>query len=431
MELLLISNQYPYNSGDSVFIKPEIPYLSKIFDKVHIMCTDSNAIKYDKLDIPNNFILIPFIIRNTKILSFLFKIKNIFITFIHPIKLFYILYNELVNIYKKKRLNIYSFGMALRYLLSANYYAIFLKNYLYKNPEIKIIYTYWFLSEAMAAIFCKRIFNIPIICITRAHGCDIYEFEQKINYQLYKKWMDKYIDYIFFISKNGYNYYLDLFGGTDKFKYYISRLGIENKFVFDNSKITKITNNNIKVFSCSYIVSGKRIHHIIEALYKINDINIEWTHIGNGIDKNKIEMLAKKLLSNKQNIKYNFLGYLENELIKRYLNDNYFDYFVSTSEAEGLPISMMEAISFGIPVIATNVGGVSEIVNKDTGILIDPDNCVDELINAIYHVSSMTYNEKIKLRKSCRENWEKNYMAEKQYTIFINDIKRIMKKCVE
>lgn len=242
--------------------------------------------------------------------------------------------------------------------------------------------------------------------------------------------MDKYIDYIFFICKDGYNYYIDLIGEKNKSKYHISRLGIENKYLIDNYKIENLLKNNLKIVSCSYIVSRKRINYIVEALYKINNIKIEWTHIGNGIDKNKIEILSKKLLAKKDNIRYNFMGYLDNESIKRYLNENYFDYFVSTSEAEGLPISMMEAISFGIPVIATNVGGVSEIVNKDTGILIDPNNCVDELVNAIYHVSSMPYDEKIELRKSCRENWEINYIADKQYTLFINDLKRIIKKCV-
>lgn len=40
------------------------------------------------------------------------------------------------------------------------------------------------------------------------------------------------------------------------------------------------------------------------------------------------------------------------------------------SLSEGIPVSIMEAISFGIPIIATNVGGNAEIVNDETGVLI-------------------------------------------------------------
>lgn len=49
---------------------------------------------------------------------------------------------------------------------------------------------------------------------------------------------------------------------------------------------------------------------------------------------------------------------------------NDFDLFVNMSLSEGIPVSIMEAISFGIPIIATNVGGNAEIVNDETGVLI-------------------------------------------------------------
>lgn len=41
------------------------------------------------------------------------------------------------------------------------------------------------------------------------------------------------------------------------------------------------------------------------------------------------------------------------------------------SDSEGIPVSIMEAMSFGIPVIARNVGGMSEIVNEENGLLLE------------------------------------------------------------
>ena len=45
--------------------------------------------------------------------------------------------------------------------------------------------------------------------------------------------------------------------------------------------------------------------------------------------------------------------------------------FINLSSSEGIPVSIMEAQSFGIPVIATNVGGSGEIVVSETGVLVD------------------------------------------------------------
>jgi glycosyltransferase involved in cell wall biosynthesis len=56
---------------------------------------------------------------------------------------------------------------------------------------------------------------------------------------------------------------------------------------------------------------------------------------------------------------------------------------LSLSVSEGLPVSMIEAHSYGIPVVACEVGGVPEIVNEQTGILIDSDATVSQMATAI------------------------------------------------
>lgn len=65
-----------------------------------------------------------------------------------------------------------------------------------------------------------------------------------------------------------------------------------------------------------------------------------------------------------------FTGYREN------IADYYriLDLLVLPSFTEGLPNTVLEAMSFGIPVLATSVGGVPEIIEKDNGVLVPPDD---------------------------------------------------------
>ena len=425
MELLLITSQYPYNYGDVAFIRPEMPFLSRAFDKVHVMYTDSDAVPYKKIDVPANVVVIsPSTNCNCNRKRFK-RARTLFISLFHPFRIIYIFLIELWSLLIYKKICIQTMKIAMNYILDVNSYMVYLKKYLHENHKIKMIYTYWFERKTFAALIYKKYFNKHIKCITRTHRYDLYELSQENNYQPYKRWMDRHIDRIFFVSKAGQDYYLSLFAGSHKDKYLLSKLGIENPYALKDTDNYPSSNECLNIVSCSYMVPVKRIHLIIETLAKISDIMIKWVHIGDGKERDLLEKVAQRLFRDKNNIHYNFVGHLDNYLVKKFYHDNHFDCFVSTTESEGLPVSMMEAISFGIPVIASNVGGISEIVNNDTGILLDPDNCVEELTSALHRFYSMSNTEKQTLRKSCRKYWEDNYMAEKQYSLFVENLKKL------
>lgn len=112
--------------------------------------------------------------------------------------------------------------------------------------------------------------------------------------------------------------------------------------------------------------------------------------------KNKVSNLTIK-----DRIK--FLGYRQdiNIIIRK------FTILLVTSKTEGLDISVLEAIASGVPVVAVKVGALPEIIDRETGILIDSDD--PEIIAG--HVFSIIQNNKLLLefRKSCREVAEKRF----------------------
>ena len=61
-------------------------------------------------------------------------------------------------------------------------------------------------------------------------------------------------------------------------------------------------------------------------------------------------------------VAFNFLGAMPHSKVLEYYQTHYTDLFIQASRSEGIPVSIMEALSYGTPVLATNVGGVAELL---------------------------------------------------------------------
>ena len=157
--------------------------------------------------------------------------------------------------------------------------------------------------------------------------------------------------------------------------------------------------------------------------HKIQLLNhkIKWYHIGDGDLFNRLKDLAEEKLP--ENIHYEFLGQLPNQKILEFYKNNRIDLFINTSASEGIPVSIMEVQSFGIPVIATDVGGVKEIITHNrNGYLINKEFKDEELTSLIESFARMSKKEIDTLREVSRTMWENKYSAKENYTKLFNKI---------
>ena len=125
------------------------------------------------------------------------------------------------------------------------------------------------------------------------------------------------------------------------------------------------------------------------------------------------------------NTEFHLMGNTANsEVMRRYSKMNV-DVFVNVSENEGLPISIMEATSFGIPVIATDVGGTSEIVkNGENGFLIEKDFTDDDLVDKLRMICEMSDEEYMRLRHNSRKIYEESFECVRNVERFLSEIGR-------
>lgn len=125
---------------------------------------------------------------------------------------------------------------------------------------------------------------------------------------------------------------------------------------------------------------------------EISKLKVGKIHIfGDGPERAKLETLCNSLPGIKDKVV--FYGFVNNV-------ENYYsgiDLALLPSLGEGIPLSLLEVMRLGIPCIATNVGGIPEIVeNGESGLLVEPENGAD-LISAINKVSEKNYYEKLSI----------------------------------
>ena len=157
-------------------------------------------------------------------------------------------------------------------------------------------------------------------------------------------------------------------------KNFILNLGFKNKIEIINNGVfipeenTNIfTNDQINITIVSRLVSHKNIKKIIRAISDLNNPLIYLNIIGDGPELNQLQKISLES-NNKDNIIFH--GKLNRDDINHIFLKS--DIYIQASNYEGLPHSLLEAMSYGIPVLCTPVGECKEILgNEDRGYILD------------------------------------------------------------
>lgn len=326
-------------------------------------------------------------------------------------------WNEIITLLKTRRFCYYNVKLLQKYyLLALNTFEhaskIILDKYdSFRNDEVTI-YSYWLVDHALTNILLSNRFK-AIKSVSRAHRYDLYEYGERGGYIPFRSYIVKNLDTIYAISQDGLKY-LKKTCNQDNIE--LSRLGVEN------NGINPPSGNLFTIVSCSWCRPVKRVELIIDALAMISEFNIEWHHFGDGELYEKIKVIAQKKLP--ANVNAVFHGETSNQQILDFYKQNHIDAFINVSLSEGVPVSIMEAISFGIPAIATDVGGTNEVVYDGVnGFLLNSNFRIEELACIIRQLKKMTEVETTNIRKEARRIWESMYNAKNNYESFY---KRIM-----
>lgn len=391
-KLFYFTDGYPYGTGEKTFVEPELKSFARRFDVVLI------SLAYNELtqDI-SNVSKVPDGVEVVRCGKKLYWLKILLLFFFPFSKAGR---REIKRILKKKTKLVGRLIDSAVLFSRAKALNMQLKKFgVFKDADSSIYYTFWF-NVATLACSLEKEKQGEIRIISRIHGYDLYEERMPHNWQPFQIYKATYVDRIIFLTETAKNYFISKFVDISS-KALVNPLGClpAMRIPHQNSK------HSFLLVSCSNVIPIKRVDLIGKAVACLSDLDIEWVHFGQGSELEKIRVLAEE-----HNIKATLFGYRDNKFIREYYSEHYIDAFITVSSTEGLPVSIMEALSYGIPIIATCVGGIPDQVDGN-GCLLSQNPSAEEVASVIRKIYNLTPEEIHGYRKRSLEIWERKYNA--------------------
>ena len=393
--MFLYTVNFPYGNSEP-YLHNALQYLSKYFQKVYII---PNTRESGNCDLPKN-VEVKFLQEYTCekgrktlfVLNFCAIVRIMLTEFKHCEEKPYFI----------KRSRYY-----LNELLNAIELSEKIKQLPKFNNEDTLHYSFWMNNWALALALLKRKGYIDEF-VFRVHGFDLYKERWPNDFIPFRRTCYQYTKAIFPISMLGQSYIKKNFKFSEKAKVFY--LGTE-----DSGENPKVSLDHIHVVSCSNFVPVKRLH-LLALAFSSCKVKLKWTHIG-GYTEAEMEKLKPFLDNIKENVEVRMVGHLPQNELKDFYRSEPVTLFINVSESEGIPVSIMEAISFGIPILATNVGAIHEIVTKETGVLVEKDIQPTELMKAIVDLSRSNYTTTESAIR-IKNFWRKHFEASTNYNTF-------------
>lgn len=249
----------------------------------------------------------------------------------------------------------------------------------YIDNSYDIIQAHFAFPDGYLALMIKKKFKIPYV--VTCHGSDIHTLTKN---KRFKKYIIKALnnaDKVFFVSEFLYKKAKEC--GFNGENYEITTNGIDsNVFYRHTNKQELLDKYNLNkknkiigfVGNLEYIKGADRLVEIFKKIEKLNE-NVEFIIVGDGTLKNKIfdELCECK--------KITFTGKLNQEDVAEYMNC--MDYLIVPSRNEGQGNVILEAYACATEVIATECGGIPEIIRDKMYLVKNNENMIEEIFNII------------------------------------------------
>jgi len=254
-----------------------------------------------------------------------------------------------------------------------------------KFRDRDLVHVQWPIPNGFGALFLKKIYGIPYV--NTIHGEEVYLSKRYHTLSLLRCLVDNS-----FKSVTNSNATLKacLEAGFKEEKFEVIPFGVDTDH-FKPFKFRRKSEDSFQILAVGYLIERKGFEYLIRGMKDvlIHHKNVKLKIVGSGPLEAKLYSLINDL--DLDGIVEILRNVSDNDLLKLYNNSDLFvlpSIVDSQGNTEGLGVVLLEAMACGVPVIGTDVGGISDIIKNNKNGLLVPEKNPKKLAYAINSVIS-------------------------------------------
>ncbi|MTK65005.1 MAG: glycosyltransferase family 4 protein [Methanobacterium sp.] len=290
-----------------------------------------------------------------------------------------------------------------------------------KFRDMDVVHVQWPIPNGLGVLFLKWIYNVPYL--STVYGEEVYlSMRYHVTYVL--KFLLRGSSNIITISNATYEACLNI--GLSESKLDIIPFGVDTSFYKPLSVIKD--EESFQILSVGYLIERKGFIYLISSIKEVlkEHKNIKLKIVGSGPQEQQIkDHISKLKLEDHVEIHGNIT---DEELLNMYNSSNLFilpSIVDSQGNTEGLGVVLIEAMACGLPVIGSNIGGITDIIQDgENGLLVNQKDVFGLSKSIIKLIENPNLREKISLNgyKSVKANFTWEVIA-KQYDHLYKNVK--------
>jgi len=235
--------------------------------------------------------------------------------------------------------------------------------------NIRLIHAYWVVPGGLIGVVCGLLTNRPVVAT--AAGTDLNIAPRNRIIRLFIRLTLKAINRVIAVSSAMKHHAESLGLSIEKGHVIPGPAGIDSQYFNPrrNERVKKAASEK-QLLYVGNLTAPKRVDTILHAMQTVCKTiqNAQLIIAGDGDLRESLEALTDSL-DIRQHVR--FLGAVPHDDVTILMQQS--DIFVHCSENEGLPVAIMEALASGLPVVASSVGGVPDLIRDgETGYLLAP-----------------------------------------------------------
>ncbi|MBO6171569.1 MAG: glycosyltransferase [Desulfovibrio sp.] len=290
---------------------------------------------------------------------------------------------------------------------------LILERGLHRRPLV--LYAFWFLPVVAGAWMLRREFP-HMRLVSRLHGIDLYGFQSPGGYLPFRFWRARMADVFAPCSQRGYDYLAA--EGVPAAKLTRRYLGVPAAA----RTAAASPGEGLHLVSCSFAEPVKRLPLLARSLVALArrhpEVRLHWHHVGDGPQFGEVKAAVGAAPANLRCTLHGRMSVGESRKFFEGEAAGGLDGLLCVSASEGLPVSMMEAQTAGLPIVSTDVGGVAEIASPGTGLLLPADFSQEQFDAAVL---ALRDQKKPELREAVARQGRERFSLE-NYRVFITDV---------